>query len=424
MLNANLSTLVLLVLLLVVLVVLGWAIWKLRNEVTTIRLQSLSPQELITDVAIIKTHLQNLPTALGDIGAVKSQVEGINTAVRQLDAIKSQVDTLSGTTETIGGIKSQVETISNSVQQLEGIKSQVDTLSGTPETIGGIKSHVETLGTAVEDIGAIKSQMQAIAQTVQQIGTIKTELENVRAAERQLDETVKRIANKLVGSRDVGEAGENLLAEAFASFPPGWIERDFKVGGKPVEFALVLPNQKRVPIDSKFPAVELLERLGDEKDVDRRQEIINLIEAAVGTKALEAAKYIDPTRTIPLAIAAVPDAAYSVCRKVHFQAIGSDVLVISYSIALPVVLALYKFQLQYATSIDQENLEGHLKSIDSCLKVIENDLENRVKEAGTRATNAYTSCMGEIGKIRGSLSALRKPTLPLPESEATSLPAE
>ncbi|MBI4458623.1 MAG: DNA recombination protein RmuC [Acidobacteria bacterium] len=355
---------ILLLLIVLALVVLGILLWKSKTEVASMRQQIATLQGLGSDVGIIRTQLQNLPAALGDIGAVKSQVESVAAAMQDLGGIKSQVETFSGAAQTIGGIKSQVE---------------------------------------------------AISQTVQQIGSIKADLENVRSKGDQLDETVRKIASKLIGARDVGEAGENLLAEAFSCFSAGWIERDFKVGGKVVEFALVLPNQKRLPIDSKFPAGQSLERLSLETDLQKRQEIIKQIETAVLSKAQEAAKYIDPSRTIHMAIAAIPDAAYSVCRKVHFQAIQSDVLVIPYSIALPVVLALYKFQLQYVTSIDQQNLEGYLKNIDSCLRIIEKNLENRIKDANTQINNAYSECIDQVVKIRASLSALRTPSLPAPE---------
>ncbi|HWP85656.1 MAG TPA: DNA recombination protein RmuC [Terriglobia bacterium] len=392
---AMLLALIVAVLLLVVL--LG-IVWKLRSDLAVVQQQVAGSQTLAADVASVKTQMQALPVALGDLGAVKSQVQHVAAALQDLGGIKSQVESISGHAQSIGGIRAQVEIINSAVQQLEAIKSQIETLSGTTETIGGIKSQVE-----------------AITQTVQQLGSIRTDLEHVKSREAQLGETINRIANKLIGTRDVGEAGENILAEAFAQFPPGWIETDFKVGGKTVEFALVLPNQKRLPIDSKFPAVLPLERLGEETGAEQRQKIIQEIEAAIYSKAQEAAKYIDPARTIPLAVAAIPDAAYSVCRKAHYQAIGKDVLVISYSMALPLILALYRFQLQFSTSIDQQNLENYLKNIESCLKVMEDQFENRVKEAGTRIGNAYAECTVQIGKIRAALSALRAPSLPQQE---------
>jgi hypothetical protein len=289
------------------------------------------------------------------------------------------------------------------------IKAQLQSLPAAFGDLGAVKSQVQTLNTSVQHLGAIKSGVELISQTVQQIGSIKTELENVRKFDAQLDETTRRIANKLIGTREVGEAGENILSEIFTCFPPDWIERDFKVGGKVVEFALILPNQKRLPIDSKFPASQLLENLGEDMEPPQRQKLIRQIEDAVLSKAKEAAKYIDPAQTIYLAIAAVPDAAYSVCRKSHFEAIKSHVLVVSYSLTLPILLALYKFQLQYASSVDQQNLELYLRNVENSLNVIERELQNSVGRAGIMITNACAECMTQIGKVRASLTALRSP---------------
>jgi len=369
-------------LLIAALVVAGVLLWRLKGQMGALHQQVESTQAMVGDISAIKAQLQSLPAALGDIGAVKSQVQSVAAAM----------------------------------QDLGGIKSQVETISGAAQSIGGIRSQVETLSASVQDLGAIRSGVELISQTVQQIGAIKADLEGVKKLDGQLDETIRRIASKLIGSRDVGEAGENILAEVFTCFPPGWIERDFKVGGKVVEFALVLPNQKRLPIDSKFPAVQLLEQLGKETDPQLRQRIIKQIEDAVLSKAREAAKYIDPSHTIYLAIAAIPDAAYGVCRKSHLEAIESHVLVVSYSLALPLVLSLYRFQLQYATSIDQQNLEMHLRGIDNCLTTIERELQNSVGRAGTMITNACSECMTQVGKVRASLSALRTPVLPAPGS--------
>jgi DNA recombination protein RmuC len=365
----------------------GVVLWRLKGQLETMLLQVEATQAIGGDLGIIKSQLQNLPSVVGDLGAVKSQVQSVAVAM----------------------------------QDLGGIKSQVETISGAAQSIGGIRSQVETLSSSVQDLGAIRSGVELISQTVQQIGAIKADLEGVKKLDSQLDETIQRIANKLIGSRDVGEAGENILADVFSCFPPGWIERDFRVGGKVVEFALVLPNQKRLPIDSKFPAVQPLEQLGRATDPQQRQKIIKQIEDAVLLKAREAAKYIDPSQTIFLAIAAIPDAAYGVCRKSHLEAIESHVLVVSYSLALPLILALYRFQLQYATSIDQQNLEMHLRGIEICLNTIERELQNSVGRACTMITNACAECMTQVGKVRTSLSALRTSSLPAPESNVEQL---
>jgi len=176
-----------------------------------------------------------------------------------------------------------------------------------------------------------------------------------------------------------------------------------------VEFALLLPNKKRVPIDSKWPASEMLRKLGETADPAERAGLTAQIEAAVASKAQEVAKYIDPAQTIHLAIAAIPDSVYSVCRKAHFQAIKSHVLVVSYSMALPVILALYKFQLEYAVSVDQEVLESHLRQIADSLRAIEDGFQNRLSRGSIMIQNACTEFMARISEIKSSLASLRAP---------------
>jgi DNA anti-recombination protein RmuC len=238
----------------------------------------------------------------------------------------------------------------------------------------------------------------------------------------QLEDVVRSIANKLIGAGDIGTTGENLLADALASFPPGWIERDFRVGGKIVEFAVVLADQSRLQIDSKFVVPHLLESLGQEPDPQKRLELIDQIEAAVAAKAREASKYIDPSKTVPLAVAAVPDAAYKVCKKAHYEAINSGVIVISYSNAVPFVLAVYKLQLQYASSLDRQLLEDHLRNIEASVRQIQENFEGRIKQAGDRISHAYDQCTQELRKITASLSALRTPALPAQDQPAPQLP--
>jgi len=394
---------VLIALLFVVILILGYLLWKSQLENTNHR------TVLSSDMAIVKTQLQSLGGIVGDVGAIRSQVEGVGTTVKDLGAIKSHVEGLSSTATDIGGIKSQVEAVSAAIQDLGAIKSQVESLSSTANQIGGIKSQVEAVSAATQDLGAIKSQVEALSTATQALGGIKSDLETLQRQDSQIGVSVQKISNKLIGGREVGAAGENLLTEAFASFPPGWIERDFRVGGRVVEFALVLANRKRLPIDSKWPASDLLERLGEETDPERRAALVDQIEDAVVAKAAEAAEYIDPARTIHLAVAAVPDSAYGVCRRAHFEAFGSHVLLISYSMALPVILAIYEFQHEYAGSVDQERLESHISGIADVLTGIENELQNRLARGSTMISNAYTECMAKVGQIRASLSALRAP---------------
>jgi DNA recombination protein RmuC len=79
-----------------------------------------------------------------------------------------------------------------------------------------------------------------------------------REREREFLERIKRVDEIIAGTTSKGISGEEILRETFKKLPPEMIERNFSVGGKRVEFALVLPNQKRIPIDSKWPASNLI----------------------------------------------------------------------------------------------------------------------------------------------------------------------
>ena len=72
-----------------------------------------------------------------------------------------------------------------------------------------------------------------------------------RATDGEQREVVRRLATVLAGGASKGRAGEHVLREHLSQLPPGMLTSDFRVNGKVVEFGLVLPDGRRLPIDSK-----------------------------------------------------------------------------------------------------------------------------------------------------------------------------
>jgi len=70
---------------------------------------------------------------------------------------------------------------------------------------------------------------------------------------------VQRLSTVLAGGAAQGRAGENVLRQHLAQLPPGILVTDFKVNGKVVEFGLLLPDGRRLPVDSKWSALAELE---------------------------------------------------------------------------------------------------------------------------------------------------------------------
>ena len=88
---------------------------------------------------------------------------------------------------------------------------------------------------------------------------LRTREEERRGSEAEGREVIRRLSTVLAGGASKGRAGENVLREHLAQLPPGMLVTDFRVGGKVVEFGLLLPDGRRLPIDSKWTAVAELE---------------------------------------------------------------------------------------------------------------------------------------------------------------------
>jgi DNA recombination protein RmuC len=258
------------------------------------------------------------------------------------------------------------------------------------------------LGTQIQD-----HLKEGIEKTKDLIEDLKRSEEMRKEREREFLERIKRVDEIIAGTTSKGISGEEILNETFKKLPPEMIERNFSVGGKRVEFALILPNQKRIPIDSKWPASSLILELEREKDQKRRKEIIEEIEKEVIKRIKEVSQYIDPVVTWSQAIAAVPDSVYSVCSRAHLKAREENVILMPYSMVLPLILYMYRLHLQYSISVDVENLQNHLISISKNLDQMEEILENKISKSAAMLQNANLEYRELIGKVRSSLKGLQ-----------------
>src|SRR5919109_1235302 len=133
----------------------------------------------------------------------------------------------------------------------------------------------------------------------------------VREEERRVREeqgwaVLGRVAAVLSGSQRSGAAGENVLREALAHLPPSMVVTDFRVGGRVVELGLVLPDGRRLPIDSKWPADRELQALAQAGDQMERERLVRAVERAVTDRAREVCGYLDPAVNAPVGGGAGP----------------------------------------------------------------------------------------------------------------------
>jgi hypothetical protein len=245
----------------------------------------------------------------------------------------------------------------------------------------------------------------------------------VREEERRVREeegwaTLHGVAAVLAGDRRSGRAGENVLREALAHLPPSMVVTDFRVNGRLVEFGLVLPDGRTLPIDSKWPAERELRELAETGDPDERDRLIRFIERTVAERAREVCGYRDPALTSPVAVAAVPDAAYAILRRAHADAFRQGVLVIPYSMALPIVLFLYSLVARFGAVGD---VEACLADLSTAVDAMEGTIENKMARASTMLQNGTDELRGHLGKARATLYRARESEVRAPEMEAPRL---
>jgi RmuC family len=258
---------------------------------------------------------------------------------------------------------------------------------------------------------------EGLVQAHRVLDEIRLRSEERMRSEESAWEVIRRLEAVLVGGGARGRAGENVLEEALGHLPPDMVVRGFRVGGGEVEFALTLPDGRRMPVDSKWTSVQDIEALEKETEDDprRRQALCRRIENEVARRAREVASYVDPALTTPFAVACVPDAAYAVCRRAHADAFARGVVLAPYSTAVPLVLALHSLAARHGGAGD---VQACLVEIEGLLTAMEQTLENKVVRAATTLQNAANEWRTYVGKARGALARGRDGSEPPSNGEA------
>jgi DNA recombination protein RmuC len=290
----------------------------------------------------------------------------------------------------------------------------------------GVWVLVASLGRRAEaqarDLVELRLQLQAggrnqdshVAEIRDRLTQTQSAFDSFRAAlhaRQQIDDearqSLRRLEAIIAGSSTRGAAGENILEEAFTHLPPDMIHRNAWVNGKVVEFALRLPGGKLLPVDSKWTSSQALEQLDAEQDPGRRQQLAAQVEKEVEKRVREVSQYIDPATTSPFALAAVPDAAYALCRSAFAEAHKRHVLIVGYSMSLPYLLALYQLHLQFARTVDMDNLQACLMEIDRQLETLDGVFENRLQRATVMLQNAYGEGKQVAARIRAAAQGIQ-----------------
>ena len=256
--------------------------------------------------------------------------------------------------------------------------------------------------------GAAQDLQGRLAQAQRALAEVKA-IEQARGS--QLDratDSLRRLELVVAGSGARGAAGENILARAFAQIPPDLLETNVAFGGRIVEYALRLPGGRLLPVDSKWTSASDLEALETAEDPDEDRRLREQVARDVRLRIREMVKYLDPERTLSLAVLAVPDAVHAAVPETHAEGWQHGVLVVPYSLALPFLLCLYRLAVRFEPGPEAEDVAVRLGQVADALRRMDEELEGRLSRALVQAANARDALRGELAQVRAVAERLSR----------------
>ena len=314
--------------------------------------------------------------------------------------------------QAVGGVQVELRGLTERVSTVEQNQNAVDSNLRSLET-GVVKTSVAT-NSLIEATTAIRNELSRAREGLTEL---KTHAEARQDVEQRTAESVRRLEAVIAGTQTQGAAGENILEALFAKLPAEWQVRNFRVGNKFVEFGLRLPNNRILPIDSKWAAAHLVEQISECEDSEQMLRLKSQLEGVVLQKAREVRKYIDPALTVNFGVAAVPDAVYDLCSGVHVQVFQLNVVLVSYSMFVPYLLLVFQTTLKTSQNIDMERLTAYLQTAQDSIATLQEELEGRFARSIIMLQNSRNDMSIHLSKIATGLTSLQISADPNPNKE-------
>ena len=181
-----------------------------------------------------------------------------------------------------------------------------------------------------------------------------------------------------------------------SQLPPDLLEINVPFGGRVVEYALRLPGGRLLPIDCKWTSADSLDRLETTEGAVERRRLLDQVARDVRARIREMTRYLDPDRTLSLAMLAVPDAVHAATGEVHVEGWRDGVLVVPWSLALPFLLGLYRLAVHHGPTPEAGEVRAGLERLGEALRRMDETVEGRVSRALVQLANARDDLRGEL----------------------------
>jgi DNA anti-recombination protein RmuC len=266
---------------------------------------------------------------------------------------------------------------------------EIKTASAPAQALGNVVAGVN------QSVTSLGSQITQISVQAEKIATLGQRYEE---AER----LTKDIHSVLIGSYTKGKAGEEMLRRVMVDLIKiGLVKTDQPIRNGVVEYAISFKDSKLLAIDSKVVSTEELAVLFDEKLAsEERSRLTDKLRRKVRDKISEVENYIDPPKTLPLAVMAVPDSVMEMVTEVIPEAVARNIILIGYSAVPQLITYFVRIHEFYAIEEDVAALQEKIsKAKHEISRLDDKFFQNQFdKPLGTlgRAVNRVKRTASEI----------------------------
>ncbi len=307
------------------------------------------------------------------------------------------------------GLGSKVEALARAMPEL---RTRIETMAAPADTLTQVTTALQS------QVGSLHESVSLMGQSVTSISTQAQKIEEIGKKYEETEELTRRIHNIMVGSYEKGRTGENYLRNTMAELMKiGLVKQNVPVGGKVVEYGVVFRDGKMLAIDSKVVATREVESLFDEGlSEEERARARSRVASGLRQKVEEVCKYIDPQRTLPCAVMAVPDSLVGLSSEVVPDAVQRNVLVVGYSAVPQLIVYFVRIHGFYAIQEDVAELKDRLMAVQQALsRLDEGFFSNRFERPMTMLSNAVSQVRSVVAGVNTILSLEQREAKELPE---------
>lgn len=303
----------------------------------------------------------------------------------------------------------------------EDLKTLVEGMSQLKDTLGDkIDSRLEKSQTSMGQ------QLQESAKLIKDVTERLTKLDETNKRVVDVADELKQLQNVLQNPKQRGVLGEFYLEQILQNLlPPGSYELQYKLAEGFIVDAVIMLENKMLPIDSKF-SLENYNRLIDAKGAERAT-LEKAFKEDLKKRIDETAKYIQPKKgTLEQAFMFIPSEAIYydlLANKIGSGGVnGRDLL--QYAVRdkkvtivgpstlsvmlLTIVEGMRSHQIQKDFEVIRKNIEQlqtHLINYDGHLKRVGNSLSATVSHYNS-ASKEFVRIDKDIVKITGSTASI------------------